>query len=143
MSRAVFRPHDDNDGDRSQGLHLVESADGDMWVFTSIEEGRSLRFRVPFIGGGGSHRTWEALRDLQVAMEMDNHPQLSFPFLREASPISSSGLTSGQLLELSTATSDMPPETFQPLVRELLLARQWIRHRRQLEIAQNQAEREL
>jgi len=70
--KVVFRPHDDTDGDRGQGLVLIEAPDGDMWVQVRAPEGTSLRFRMPFIGGGASAHTFEALRHLQAAMTADN-----------------------------------------------------------------------
>lgn len=79
MTRSIFRPHDDNDGDRSQGLVVAESPDGDLWVYVQGEPVTALRFRMPFIGGGRSPHTWEALKVLQDAMERDNAPQSSLP----------------------------------------------------------------
>lgn len=81
MTQSVFRAHDDTDGDRSQGLVVAESRDGDFWVYVQGEPVTALRFRMPFIGGGLSPRTWEALKVLREAMEQDNAPQQVLPLL--------------------------------------------------------------
>ena len=81
MTHAVFRSHDDNDGDRSQGLVVAESHDGDLWVYVQGEPASALRYRMPFIGGGLSPNTWEALKVLRDAMARDNTPQESLPLV--------------------------------------------------------------
>jgi hypothetical protein len=56
---AYARTHDDCDGDLSQQLVVGILQDGDVWVQT--EGHTALRFRMPMIGGGLSHRTRNAL----------------------------------------------------------------------------------
>lgn len=81
MPHVVFRPHDDHDGDLSQGLLVAESPDGDFWVRVQGDPIAALRFRMPFVGGGRSPHTWEALKVLQHAMALDNDPQMMLPWV--------------------------------------------------------------
>jgi len=69
------RTHDDCDGDRSQKLSVVIGEDGDAWVAADAPD-RTLRFRMPIIGGGASPRVRNALVILAEAIRLDNeeHP---------------------------------------------------------------------
>ena len=75
-AESYARTHDDCDGDRTQKLHVFFSDDGDAWVAVRGEPLGSLRFRVPFIGGGASPRVRTALMLLAEAIRLDNeeHP---------------------------------------------------------------------
>ncbi|MEK7552697.1 MAG: hypothetical protein AAB505_01150 [Patescibacteria group bacterium] len=67
------RLHDDHDGTFEGELYVVIEENGDILV--SAERGcstRPLRFRAPMLGGGMSPRTWNALRILALAIELDN-----------------------------------------------------------------------
>lgn len=72
MGASVFRTHDDCDGDRSKGIRVSMSIDGDMWISTTTDFMESARFRDSFFGGGGSDATWKALRLLMYAIWLDN-----------------------------------------------------------------------
>jgi hypothetical protein len=61
--------HDDNDNNEQQRLNLSISYDGDVHVW--IDGKSPLRYRVPFIGGGGYPNTYKALRSLAKAMAKD------------------------------------------------------------------------
>lgn len=67
---AYRRLHDDHDGTFVGELSVSLSRDGDVWVSTA--PGHTLRFRVPMIGGGMSPHTFNALRMLALAIELDN-----------------------------------------------------------------------
>jgi hypothetical protein len=72
MSNEVFIEHDDNDGNASEGLHLISGSDGDF--FLSINNNPDhLRFRMPIIGGGKNENTWFALRHLFESIKKDNY----------------------------------------------------------------------
>lgn len=64
------RVHDDHDGMYKGELQITVGPDGDMWI--STDPPSTLRFRMPFIGGGMSPRVWNALRVLAFAIELDN-----------------------------------------------------------------------
>ncbi len=68
------RLHDDHDGTFVGELSVSLSRDGDVWISTS--PGHTLRFRMPMISGGMSPHTFNALRVLALAIELDNeyHP---------------------------------------------------------------------
>ena len=68
--KVYFRTHDDCDGDKSQGLGLIITPDGDVWV--NVSSKHSLRFRTTFGGGGLSGMTRNALLLLALAIKMDN-----------------------------------------------------------------------
>lgn len=55
-------------------LTLVVQSDGDVIVGIQQHHGEmaDVEFCAPGAGGGGSHRTWQALRALAAAMELDN-----------------------------------------------------------------------
>lgn len=63
-----FRTHDDNDGEKSQGVGVAFSPDGDAWLMPHME---TLRFRT-FMGGGASLRVRNALIILAEAIRLDN-----------------------------------------------------------------------
>ena len=72
MAEHAFRVHDDNDGNKREGLHLILGDDGDF--FLQINDSPDLlRFRMPVIGGGKSPNTWFALRHLYNAIQEDNN----------------------------------------------------------------------
>lgn len=59
-------------------LRLIIQDDGDV-IVTVLESDpmgsgsfASVEFCTPFSGGGGSSRTWDALRELALAMAEDN-----------------------------------------------------------------------
>jgi hypothetical protein len=55
-------------------LRLLIQSDGDIIVAIQQEDGTmaDVEFCAPGAGGGGSHRTWAALRDVVRAMQLDN-----------------------------------------------------------------------
>jgi hypothetical protein len=60
-------------------LRLIMETDGDIIVSIAagdhsggIKSFADVQFTVPFIGGGGSQRTYRALRELMRAMAQDN-----------------------------------------------------------------------
>lgn len=69
--KRYFRTHDDCDGDRFEGISVIIGNDGDTWVAMNQRD-NSCRYRVPFTGGGLSHRTRNALLILAYAIKMDN-----------------------------------------------------------------------
>lgn len=64
-----FRTQDDCDGDRSSGISVHITDDGDVSVMTFRGP---CRYRMPMIGGGLSHRTRNALLVLALAIKWDN-----------------------------------------------------------------------
>lgn len=77
MSKLVERLEDMSPKGR---LRLLVQHDGDVIVSLIQDDGRmaDVEFCTPGAGGGGSRRTWEALRNLVTAMEADNaDPQCS------------------------------------------------------------------
>lgn len=66
------RVHDDCEGvkDYSQSLSVIIAHDSDVWI--TIGGFTSLRFRVPFIGGGMSPRVRNGLLVLAEAIRRDN-----------------------------------------------------------------------
>lgn len=66
------RVHDDHEGRYDGRLLLQMSRDGDMWLSSDFMAGKSMRFRMPFIGGGMSRRVHTALRILALAIKLDN-----------------------------------------------------------------------
>lgn len=55
-------------------LQLLIQADGDVIVAVMQDNGKmvDVEFCAPGAGGGGSRRTWNALRALAAAMKADN-----------------------------------------------------------------------
>jgi len=72
MTEHIFRTHDDNDGNKSEGLHVILGNDGDFFLYIN-DSPDLLRFRMPVIGGGKSPNTWFALRHLFNAVQEDNN----------------------------------------------------------------------
>jgi hypothetical protein len=72
MAEHVFRTHDDNDGNKEEGIHIILGDDGDFFLYIN-DSPESLRFRMPVIGGGKSPNTWFALRHLFNAVQEDNN----------------------------------------------------------------------
>ncbi len=65
----LFRPHDDVDGDLSEGLQILMMESGDICIQTNPSG--MIRFRS--VGGGtASPRTHNALRILMLAIRRDN-----------------------------------------------------------------------
>lgn len=64
------RQHDDTDGEDNGRISVIISKDGDAWV--DIDMQKTLRFRMPFSGGGISPRTRNALLILAEAIRLDN-----------------------------------------------------------------------
>ena len=75
--RGTGRAHDDCDGDLFQRLELLQGDDGDMHI--STDGVTFLRFRMPIIGGGLSEHTYDALRALFEAIELDNNERPIVP----------------------------------------------------------------
>lgn len=80
------RLQDDHDGKRWGILRITFGEDGDAWleidrngVDDLVDE--TIRFRMPFMGGGISPRTRQALHVLAEAIRLDNeeHPQDLMP----------------------------------------------------------------
>lgn len=68
------RLHDDDDGTKQGEIVVMFADDGDVCVFVSNEDGSLsdiLRFRMPGLGGGRSHRVRNALLILAVAVKLD------------------------------------------------------------------------
>lgn len=71
MSKIVERLEDMSPKGR---LRVCVQGDGDVIICLIQDDGRmaDVEFCTPGAGGGGSRRTWEALRNLVSAMEADN-----------------------------------------------------------------------
>lgn len=77
MSKVVERLEDMSPQGR---LRVCVQSDGDVIICIIEDHGQvsDVEFCAPGAGGGGSRRTWEALRNLVAAMEADNaDPQCS------------------------------------------------------------------
>ena len=76
---AYSRLQDDHDGKRWGILSVTFGDDSDAWVeidMNGVEVlDRSIRFRLPAIGGGKSPRTRTALHILAEAIRLDNEDQ--------------------------------------------------------------------
>lgn len=73
-SVAYVRYEDDS---KEGSLSVFFTSDSDGWIdviqrFDPDEIGKPLRFRIPFIGGGKSHRVRNALLILAEAIRLDN-----------------------------------------------------------------------
>jgi len=67
-----FITHDDNGGDRSKGLEVAISVDGDVWIDTTcLNPFEACRFRT-HAGGGRNQRVRNALLILAEAIRLDN-----------------------------------------------------------------------
>lgn len=55
-------------------LRLLVQSDGDVVVAIQQDDGTmaDVEFCAPGAGGGGSHRSWAALREVALAMQLDN-----------------------------------------------------------------------
>ena len=65
------RLHDDHDGTFEGRICVQFTPDGDAWI-SNDSQLRTLRFRVPIIGGGRSPRVRNALMILAEAIRLDN-----------------------------------------------------------------------
>jgi len=70
--KPYFITHDDCDGDKSEGLRVTISNDGDVWISDTINRPMtSCRFRTHG-GGGRSLRVRNALLILAMAIKIDS-----------------------------------------------------------------------
>ena len=71
-NKRYFITHDDNDGDKSKGLEVAFSIDGDAWIDTTCPNPfDACRFRTHG-GGGRNQRVRNALLILAEAIRLDN-----------------------------------------------------------------------
>jgi hypothetical protein len=72
VNEGYFRSHDDNGGNKEEGITVYFTCDGDAFVKTDVGPMKTARFRMPIFGGGNSPRVRAALLILALAIKEDN-----------------------------------------------------------------------
>lgn len=70
--KVYSRLHDDHDGTFIGHVSIQFTRDGDAWLNIVARPMETLRFRMPFSGGGTSPRVRNALMILAEAIRLDN-----------------------------------------------------------------------